>query len=114
MVRITVLEKQVLLDIASSDHSGDQQGYVCYMDWSYFSLPMTIVRGVISSLIKKGIIHFTEAAHGMGAYVMPDAYHVTGDNWLANHELFGSDPFGAEGQFGIRYINLEWDEGAME
>ena len=109
MTRITRLEKHVLEDIASSDHSSDQQGYVCYMDRSYFRLPSTIVRGVISSLIKKGIIHFTEAAYGMGAYVMPDAKYVTGDNWLSTHELFGSDPFGDEGQFGFRYINLEWD-----
>ena len=108
-VKITILEKEVLLDIASSDHSSDQQGYVCYTDWSYFSIPMKIVRGVISSLIKKGIIHYTEAAHGMGAYVMPDPKYVSGENWLPTHEYFGNDPFGIEGQFGFRYINLEWD-----
>ena len=109
-VKITPLEKEVLMSVACSDHSSDQGGYICYTDWSYFNLPMNIVRGVISSLIKKGILHFTRGGDGMGSYVSVSMNHTTGEGWKSDPNLFGNDPFGDEGRFGFKYINLEWVE----
>lgn len=64
-VVVTSLEMELLEAVIHSDHASDQHGLAGYI-YDY-ELNMTVFRGVISSLIQKGVIWPTQTEeHGMG------------------------------------------------
>lgn len=64
-VVVTSLEMELLEAVINSDHASDQHGLAGYIYEN--ELDMTIFRGVISSLIQKGVIWPTQTEeHGMG------------------------------------------------
>jgi hypothetical protein len=54
LVQVTELEAQVLNEIAESEYSADGHGLCGYIDKGQFD--MKVFRGVLSSLIQKGVI----------------------------------------------------------
>lgn len=73
-VTVTELENQFLYWLACSDHSGDGNGLVVYLDESYFNIPMRQVRAVAVTLQKKGVIGVEPAGFGMPGHacVLPE------------------------------------------
>tara|TARA_R110002020_G_scaffold29528_7_gene93071 strand:+ start:3596 stop:3994 length:399 start_codon:yes stop_codon:yes gene_type:complete len=125
-VKITKLERQLLCDLAQSDHSSDGHGFTMWVGVGYESLPMRQVRALITTLREKGIIHYTapNPRHDEPAHIGPCAAFIEGgeqksgersdgSKWTnidPDHERFGgdwnSDPF-TDGIHGFRYTNLE-------
>jgi len=121
-VKITKLERQLLCDIAQSDHSSDGYGYTMWVGVGYESLPMRQVRALITTLREKGIIHYSppDPRNDEKAHIGPRAEFIEGgertlnkwgSEWVEpDHERFGgdwnSDPF-TDGIHGFRYMNLE-------
>jgi hypothetical protein len=98
-VKITRLEKQLLEDIAYTDHSSDGMGFTCWVRPSYFSLPMRQVRALISTLVQKEVIGYDPEGHGLPAHISPNpTFMVEGENGSGN-------PF-VEGRYGFKYVNL--------
>ena len=124
VVKITKLEKQLLTDIAQSDHSSDGNGFTMWVGVGYESLPMRQVRALITTLKEKGIIMYDPPGDGFPGCVGPLAAFIEGgerrsgqredgSTWSyvePDHEKFGggwdSDPF-TDGMYGFRYMNLE-------
>tara|TARA_R100000995_G_C3480098_1_gene123332 strand:+ start:356 stop:736 length:381 start_codon:yes stop_codon:yes gene_type:complete len=122
VVKITKLEKQLLTDIAHSDHSSDGYGFTMWVGVGYESLPMRQVRALITTLKEKGVIHYSppNPRYDEKAHICPRAEFLEGgertlnkwgNEWVEpDHERFGgdwnSDPF-TDGIHGFRYMNLE-------
>lgn len=122
-VQITKLERQLLCDIAHSDHSSDGYGYTMWVGIGYESLPMRQVRALITTLREKGVIHYSppDPRNQEPAHIGPCAEFVEGgerrpnkwgSEWVEpDHDRFShprpdDDPF-IHGCHGFRYINLE-------
>ena len=123
-VKVTKLEKQLLTDIAHSDHSSDGNGFTMWVGEGYETLPMRQVRALITTLQEKGIILYDPPGDGFPGCVGPLAPFIEGgerrsgqredgSTWSAvdpDHEKFGNAwdacPF-EDGCFGYRYMNLE-------
>ena len=121
-VKITKLERQLLCDIAQSDHSSDGYGYTMWVGVGYESLPMRQVRALITTLREKGIIYYSppDPRSQESAHIGPRAEFIEGgerrpnkwgSEWVEpDHDKFGgdwnSDPF-TDGIHGFRYMNLE-------
>ena len=106
-VTITKLEKQLLTDIATSDHSSDGYGFTMWVNCGYETMSMNQARGVISSLLQKEVIWFTPADPRNGdmyAHVCPRASFVELCESSSNE--FTANPF-IEGAFGYKYVNLK-------
>ena len=104
-VKITQLEKQLLEDIAYTDHSGDGHGFTCWVRDYYFTLPMRQVRGLISTLVQKQVLFFEPAGYGLPAAISPRPnFMVETDE--GENRWKGNDPFSDEGVNGFRYVNL--------
>tara|TARA_Y100000361_G_C11118164_1_gene321626 strand:- start:123 stop:530 length:408 start_codon:yes stop_codon:yes gene_type:complete len=129
-VKITKLEKQLLTDIAHSDHSSDGNGFTMWVTEDYVTLPMRQVRALLTTLQEKGVIAYEPPCDGWPGHVGPLApfieggerrsgqrsdgstwYHVEPDHqkfpekYCQETHTFG-DPF-EDGCFGYRYMNLE-------
>jgi len=124
-VQITKLERQLLCDIAESDHSSDGYGFTMWVGIGYESLPMRQVRALITTLREKGVIHYSppDPRNQEPAHICPRVEFVEGGerssgqrkdgstwhNVEPDHDNFGGwrgDPF-TDGIHGFRYINLE-------
>jgi len=129
-VRITKLEKQLLTDIAHSDHSSDGNGFTMWVGVGYETLPMRQVRALITTLQEKGVILYDPPGDGYPGHVGPfgtfleggerrSGQREDGSTWSyvePDHEKFSGnycretntwgDPF-TDGVHGYRYINLE-------
>tara|TARA_R100001443_G_scaffold23650_2_gene35802 strand:+ start:1604 stop:2044 length:441 start_codon:yes stop_codon:yes gene_type:complete len=64
MITITPLEFQFLKDMVFSDHSTDGHGICMWVTAGYSTLRPKVWRGVVSSLMQKGIIGYSEADPG--------------------------------------------------
>ena len=64
MITITPLEFQFIKDMVFSDHSTDGHGICMWVTAGYCSLRPKVWRGVVSSLMQKGIIGYSEADTG--------------------------------------------------
>ena len=112
-VKITQLEKQLLEDIAYTDHSSDGHGFTMWVGEGYESLPMQQVRALISSLVQKEVIFFEPAGHGFPAAIWPRPnFMVETDE--GENRWRGDNPFGDEGKWGFRYVNLILPNDACE
>tara|TARA_Y100000592_G_scaffold62127_1_gene97044 strand:+ start:63 stop:413 length:351 start_codon:yes stop_codon:yes gene_type:complete len=112
-IKITQLEKQLLEDIAYTDHSSDGHGFTCWVRESYFTLPMRQVRGLISTLVQKEVLFFEPAGYGMPACICPRPnFMVETDE--GENRWRGDNPFGDEGVNGFRYVNLILPNDACE
>tara|TARA_R110000824_G_scaffold184433_1_gene365389 strand:+ start:341 stop:700 length:360 start_codon:yes stop_codon:yes gene_type:complete len=113
MLSITKLEKQLLTDIALSDHSSDGYGFTMWVNCGYETMSMSQARGVISSLIQKEIIWFKSADPRNGdmyAHVCPRETFMTDTRkyvmaWDKGVSI--NSPFTNDGVYGFKYINLE-------
>ena len=104
-VKITQLEKQLLKDIAYTDHSSDGNGFTCYVRDYYFTLPMRQVRGLISTLVQKEVLFYEPEGYGLPAHICPRPnFMVEVDE--GENRWRGDNPFGDEGKWGFRYVNL--------
>tara|TARA_R100000329_G_scaffold124173_1_gene102697 strand:+ start:2565 stop:3023 length:459 start_codon:yes stop_codon:yes gene_type:complete len=64
MKQITKLEFQFIRDMISSDHTTDGQGIVMWVSAGYCSMNPKQWRAIVTSLEKKGIIHYSESDPG--------------------------------------------------
>lgn len=64
MTTITPLEFQFIKDMVFSDHSTDGHGICMWVTAAYCSLRPNVWRGVVSSLMQKGVIGYSEADPG--------------------------------------------------
>ena len=64
MTTITPLEFQFIKDMVCSDHSTDGHGICMWVTAGYCTLRPNVWRGVVSSLMQKGIIGYSEADPG--------------------------------------------------
>jgi hypothetical protein len=64
MTTITPLEFKFIKDMVFSDHSTDGHGICMWVTAGYCSLRPNVWRGVVSSLMQKGIIGYSEADPG--------------------------------------------------
>ena len=64
MTTITPLEFQFIKDMVFSDHSTDGHGICMWVTAGYCSLRPNVWRGVVSSLMQKGVIGYSEADPG--------------------------------------------------
>ena len=111
-VKITKLEKQLLEDIAYTDHSSDGHGFTCWVRDYWFSVPMQQVRALISSLVQKEVLFFEPAGHGFPAAIWPRPnFMVETDE--GENRWNGDNPFD-EGIYGFRYVNLIMTDDACE
>jgi len=55
MIKLTVMERQVVEWVSTSDHASDGHGLVGWI--SDYDFDMTVYRGVLSSLVKKGVVN---------------------------------------------------------
>ena len=125
-VKITKLERQLLCDLAQSDHSSDGYGFTMWVGVGYESLPMRQVRALITTLQEKKVIWYSppNPRYDEKGHIAPRADFVEGgerktgqrkdgSTWVniePDHERFSgdwnSDPF-TDGIHGFRYMNLE-------
>ena len=125
-VKITKLERQLLCDLAQSDHSSDGYGFTMWVGVGYESLPMRQVRALITTLQEKKVIWYSppNPRYEEKGHIAPRADFVEGgerktgqrkdgSTWVniePDHERFSgdwnSDPF-TDGIHGFRYMNLE-------
>ena len=125
-VKITKLERQLLCDLAQSDHSSDGYGFTMWVGVGYETLPMRQVRALITTLQEKKVIWYSppDPRYEEKGHIAPRADFVEGgerktgqrkdgSTWVniqPDHEKFGgdwnSDPF-TDGIHGFRYMNLE-------
>ena len=61
MKKITKLEFEFIKDMVCSDHTTDGTGIVMWVSASYCSMNPKQWRAITTSLVKKGIIHYTES-----------------------------------------------------
>ena len=108
---ITKLEKQLLTDIALSDHSSDGYGFTMWVEsWYIKNMSMSQARGVISSLIQKEIIWIFPPEQGFPSRVCPRETFMTDTRRYAQPWDKGvsiNSPFTNDGVYGFKYINLE-------
>ena len=64
MTTITPLEFRFIKDMVFSDHSTDGHGICMWVTAGYCSLRPKVWRGVVSSLMQKGVIGYSEADSG--------------------------------------------------
>jgi len=119
-VKITKLEKQLLTDLAHSDHSSDGHGFTMWVGVGYETLPMRQVRALITTLQEKGVISYEPPCRDWPGHIGPVAkfieggergVNMRGGEWVKpDHDKFPGEwdncPF-EDGCFGCKYINLE-------
>ena len=64
MKKITKLEFEFISDMIRSDHTTDGQGIYMWVTAGYCSLNPKQWRAITTSLVKKGIIHYSESDPG--------------------------------------------------
>ena len=107
-MKLTKLEADLVKDIAYSDHASDGNGLAGYIYHACYD--MKILRGVMSSLIKKGVASFeydsyitTEATYGS---ILNEYQEEVLDEDLSKYSEF--DRYMIEGTY-YRLINLEFE-----
>ena len=55
MIKLTIKERQIIESVSTSDHASDGHGLVGWI--SDYDFDMVVYRGVLSSLVKKGVIY---------------------------------------------------------
>lgn len=100
-VRVTPLEMAFLEEIGHSDHSSDGDGMGAWLDQSYFSIPMRQVRGLCTSLQRKGVVAVTP----------PQPRYGIDFGWVCVMNNFQvRDAENGVGWSGFRFVNLEVNE----
>ena len=97
--KVTELEMKVLDDIAFSDFSTDGHGLGVWIDDSYFSVPMSQVRALLTTLSAKGIVAVSppDEYERMGWVSIRDDYAIKSDD--ETNELVK--------ETGYKLVNLE-------
>ena len=91
-IKVTKKEYEFLTDIMNSDYSSDGYGFNDYItDYDY---DMKVVRGLIPSLVEKGIIHYNEDSgvsdckgKTMAGVYVEDKYQDIDNHKLINLEV---------------------------
>lgn len=102
--KITVLEQELLRDIAYSDHSSDGEGLKAWVEEHNFSLPMRQVRALMTTLTAKGVIGVLPPEGGLPAWiqVMPEYQRRLNDSEFALSERDTMEKW-----TGYEYVNIE-------
>ncbi len=109
MTKLTELEKEVLSEIVNSDISTDGCGLQGYIIHEWF--PMKQYRGVISSLMKKGVVSFEYMDPRYHVGMMPMTYGTVCDEFQERVENYDAKIHSEEEKqlienTGYRLINI--------
>ena len=107
-VYITELEKQLLFDLAKTEHSGDGHGFSMWLGQGYASMPMPQARALVSTLMQKGVLNYYPPAHGHpGNITVTDQFVEHSEEFYGEGHRHGACPF-TIGTHGYRYVNLSF------